>query len=145
MTSEPRSSCRPATFCWMADAVVDDELEVEVGDPDAGVALARRRLADVAAAPAEAEVAALDGVEEHRAIDRLGRHEHEGGVALELGQPEVRPEGGDHGADEVRKDVLGVVELDVGEVARVPRDIGDQEASDCATGAMERHYTARSQ
>ena len=56
------------------DAVVDDELEVEVRDPRAGVALAGRRLADVAAAPAEPEVAALDGVEEHRPVDRLGGH-----------------------------------------------------------------------
>ena len=56
-------------------AVVDDELEVEVRDADAGVALARGRLADVAAAPAEPEVAALDGVEEHRPVDRLGRHD----------------------------------------------------------------------
>ena len=29
---------------------------------------------------------------------------------------------------EVREDVLRVVELDVGEVARVPGDVGDQEA-----------------
>ena len=53
-------------------AVVDDELEVEVRDPGAGVALARGRLADVAPAPAEAEVAALDGVEQHRPVDSLG-------------------------------------------------------------------------
>ena len=109
-------------------AVVDDELEVEVGDPDARVALARGRLADVPASPAEAEVAALDGVEEHRAVDPLGGHVREGGVALELGQPEVRPERADDGADEVREDVLRVVQLDVGEVAGIPGDVGDQEA-----------------
>ena len=90
ITSDPRSSWRPATFWRMAGAVVDDELEVEVRDPDARVALARRRLADVAAAPAEPEVAALDGVEEHRPVDRLDRREGERGVALELGQPEAR-------------------------------------------------------
>ena len=60
---------RPATFWRIADAVVDDELEVEVRDPDAGVALARGRLADVAPAPPEAEVAALDRVEQHRPVD----------------------------------------------------------------------------
>ena len=54
-------------------AVVDDELEVEIRDPDARVALARRRLADVAAPPPEPEVAALDGVEEHRAVDASRR------------------------------------------------------------------------
>ena len=73
-------------------AVMDHELEVEVRDPDAGVALARGRLADVPAAPAEAEVAALDRVEQHRAVDPVGGHEREGGVTLELGQPEVRPQ-----------------------------------------------------
>ena len=109
-------------------AVVDDELEVEIGDPDAGVALARGRLADVAAAAAEPEVAALDRVEEHRPVDPLGRHERECGIALELGQPEVRPERSDDGTDQVREDVLCVVQLDVGEVACVSGDVRDQEA-----------------
>ena len=54
-------------------AVMDDELEVEIGDPGAGVALAGRCLADVTAAPAEPEVAALDRVEKHRAVDRARR------------------------------------------------------------------------
>jgi len=58
-------------------SVVDDELEVEIGDAAARVALAGRCLADVAAAPAEPEIAALDRVEEHRPVDRLGGHEHE--------------------------------------------------------------------
>ena len=44
-------------------AVVDDELEIEVGDAHAGIALARRRLADVAAAAAEPEVTAFDRIE----------------------------------------------------------------------------------
>jgi hypothetical protein len=45
-------------------AVVDHELQVEVGDAHARIAFARRRLAHVAASPSEAEVAALDRVEE---------------------------------------------------------------------------------
>src|SRR5205823_10681150 len=36
--------------------MVDDELEVEIGDPGTGVAWARRRLADVATTAAEPEV-----------------------------------------------------------------------------------------
>ena len=109
-------------------AMVDDELEVEVGDPDARVALAGGRLADVASASAEPEVAALDGVQEHRPVDGLDRREGERRITLELGQPEARPERRDDGADEVREDVLGVVQLDVGEIARVSGDVGDQEA-----------------
>ena len=73
ITSDPSELLPAGDLLLDRRAVVDDELEVEVRDPDARVALARRRLADVAAAPAEPEVAALDGVEEHRAVDRLGR------------------------------------------------------------------------
>jgi hypothetical protein len=109
-------------------AYMGDELQVEVGDPETGIADAGRRLPDVPASPPEAEVAPLDGVEEQRAVHlRLGRR-HERRVALQLDQPERRSEGGDHGANEVGEDVLGVVELDPREVAGVPRDVGDEEA-----------------
>ena len=47
-------------------------------------------------------------------------------------------EGGDHGADEVGEDVLGVVELDVGEVARVAGDVGDEERR--GLGGCHRHH-----
>ena len=125
---------RPEQFLPAGDllddglAVMDDELEVEVRDPRARVALAGRRLADVAATAAEPEVAALDGVEQHRAVDPLDRLEGEGCVALELGQAEVRAKRRDDGADEVRQDVLGMIELDIREVAGVPGDVGDEEA-----------------
>ena len=95
---------------------------------------------DVAAAPTEPEIAALDGVEEHRAIDSLGRHVGEGRVTLQLGQPEVRPEGADDGSDEVGQDVLGMVQLDVGQVAGVAGDVGDQEAG----GLRGREHRAQS-
>ena len=52
--------------------VMGDDLEVEVGDPDAGVALAARRRGDVPEAALEREVGALDGVLEGRARRRLG-------------------------------------------------------------------------
>ena len=128
ITSGPEQLLSPGDLLADRGPVVDDELEVEVGDPGAGVALAGCRLADVTAAPAKAEVAALDRVEEHRPVDLLGGHEGERGVTLELGQPEVRPERRDDGADQVRQDVLRVVQLDIGEVARVAGDVGDQEA-----------------
>ena len=125
------------------EAVVGDELQVEVGDPGAGVALARRRLADVAPAPPEAEVAALDRVEEDRAVDLLGRGVHERGVAFELGQPERRPQGRDDRRDEVADDVLGVIELDPAEVVRVAGDVRDQEAGRVADGEHHRPTIAR--
>ena len=108
-------------------SVVHHELEVEIGDPGAGIAPAGCRLLDVSAAATEPEIAAFDRVEEHRPIDSLGRHEREGGIALELGKPEIGPERRDDRADEVREDVLGVAQLDVGEIAGVPGDVGDQE------------------
>ena len=74
ITSEPEELLAAGDLLLDGHAVVDDELEVEVRDPDARVALARGRLADVAAAPAEPEVAALDRVEQHRPVDRLGGH-----------------------------------------------------------------------
>jgi hypothetical protein len=46
-------------------------------------------LAHVAASPPEAEVAALDRVEEQRPVHLLGDRERERGVALELGEPEA--------------------------------------------------------
>jgi hypothetical protein len=110
------------------DSVVDDELEVEVRDAHAGVALARRGLTDVPATPSEPEVAALDGVEQRRAVDPLRGHVREGSVPLELGQPEARAQGRDDGADEVGQDVLRVLDLDVGEVPGVARDVSDEQA-----------------
>ena len=52
----------------------------------------------------------------------------ERGVALELREAEPRPQRADDRGHEVREDVLGVIELGAGEVARVPRDVGDQQA-----------------
>src|SRR4029077_15536998 len=49
-------------------------------------------------------------------------------VALELRQPEGRPKRSHDGIHEVGQDVLRVIELDAGEVARVAGDIGDHEA-----------------
>ena len=50
-------------------AVMGDDLEIEVGDEDAGVAVAGGRLLDVAEAPPEQEIAALDRVLELRPVD----------------------------------------------------------------------------
>lgn len=108
--------------------VMDDELEVEVVDVPAGVARARRRLAHVAPSPTEAEVAPLDRVEQQRPIDPLRDRVGQGGVALKLGEPEAGVQSADDRVHEVGEDVLRVVEFDTGEVARVPGDVGDEQA-----------------
>jgi hypothetical protein len=64
--------------------VVEDVLQVEGRHEDARVALARRRLADVAQAALEREVGALDGVLEDGPIDCIGDRVHEYRVTLEL-------------------------------------------------------------
>ena len=51
--------------------VVGQELEVERGHPDAGVAVAHRRLADVAQPAPEREIGPLDRVHQRRAVDGL--------------------------------------------------------------------------
>ena len=122
------------------EAMVHNELEIEIRDLDAGVALARGRLADVATTPPEAEVAALDRVEQHRPVDVLNTHGGECGVSLELGQAEVGPQGAHDRADQVRQDVLRVIQLDVGEVAGVAGDVGDDEAG----GFRSRRHCCRS-
>ena len=50
-------------------AVMDDEFEIEIAHRDAGPALAGRGLANVAQAPAELEIGALDHVLQQRAVD----------------------------------------------------------------------------
>src|SRR5262249_22304105 len=115
-------------------AVMDNELEVQVRDAHARVAFTGRGLADVAPAAAEAEVAALDRVEEQGAVDLLGRRERERGVALELRELEVGPKSRDDRADQVGEDVLRMVELDAREVARVAADVGDEETGRLGAG-----------
>ena len=106
---------------------VDDELQVELRDEDARVALATRRLGDIAEAAAEGEVAGIDGVEELRTTHRGRRCEDEARIAFDGDQGERGRQAADHGLDQVGQDVLGVIELGAGEVARVAGDVGDQQ------------------
>ena len=108
-------------------AVMHDDLEVQARHEQAGVALAGGRLGDVAQPPSEREVHALDGVEQLRAVEAFGDHVGEGRVAFELGQSEGRLQRPDDGRHEVGQDVLGVIELGAGQIARVAGDVGDQQ------------------
>ena len=110
------------------DSVVDDELEIESRDEGAGIAVALRGLADVAQAPTEGEIAVFDGVLEGRAVDGVGDEVGKGSVALELRESEGRPERPDDRVRQVSQDVLCMVQLDTGDIARVPADIGEHEA-----------------
>ena len=127
MTGLPTSSSRPAIrwrriVPWWAR-----NLRSRRGHPHARIAVADRRLADVAQPATEREVRPLDGVHQRRPVDGLGDREGERRVALELGQAERRAEAPDDRVDEVGEDVLRVVELDTGEIRRVAGDVGDDE------------------
>ena len=110
-------------------AVVADEFEVEILHPAAGVARAGGRLADVAKTLPEGEIRRLHGVLQHRAVDLVGDRVEEGRVALELGEPERRPQPPHHGVHHVGDDVLRMLELDPGEKAGVAGDVRDHETS----------------
>ena len=109
-------------------AVMGDHLEIEMRDEGARVALARRRLLDIAEPTAELEVTALDRVLELRRVDDVGDRVDERGVALELRELEGRAKSGDDRAHQVGEDVLGMVELGAGEEPGVAADIGDDQA-----------------
>ena len=115
-------------------AVMGHELEIQPGDAAAGVALARRRPLDVTEAALEHEVAALDHVPEAGTIHGRRGHPDERGVPLELGELERWAQRPDDGVDEVGQDVLGVVELHVGQVAAVPRDVSDDQTGRLGPG-----------
>ena len=109
-------------------AVMHHDLEVQPRHEQAGVAFAGGRLGDIAQPPPEREVHALDGVEQLRPVEAFGDHVGEGRVAFELGQPEGRLQRPDDDRHEVGQDVLGVIELGAGQIARVAGDVGDQQA-----------------
>jgi hypothetical protein len=92
-------------------AVVADEFEVEIPHPAAGVARAGGRLADVAKTLPEGEIHSLHGALQHRAVDLVGDCIEEGGVALELREPERRPQPPHHGVHHVGDDILRMLEL----------------------------------
>ena len=101
-TGDPRPDVR---------AVVDEQLEVEPGRQPARVAVAARRLVDAPQPSPEGEVRGLDRVEQERPVGAPVLDEQEGGVALELGQPERRIEPADDRLEEVAGDRRSVLEL----------------------------------
>ncbi len=85
---------------------------------------------------AEREIAAFDRVHEDGAVHRLRRGVHKCGVTLELGKLEPRPERFDHRGHEVRQDVVGVLQLDAGQILRVSGDVGDDQAGPGGVGHL---------
>ena len=123
--------------------VMGEELEVEVRHPHAGVAVAGRGLTDVTQPAAEREVGPLDRIHQARPVDGRRDHVGERRIALELRQPEGRPERSHDRVHEVGQDVLRVIELDPGEVARVAGDVGDHEAGGFGRVAWVEHRVLR--
>ena len=85
-------------------AVVDEHLEVELGSQPARVAVTGRRLIDAAQPAPEGEVRRFDRVEQEGPVGAAVLDEHEGGIALELGQPERRFQTADDRLEQVAGD-----------------------------------------
>src|SRR6267378_6578829 len=129
MTSRPASSSRPDIFClmnspwWQTNLRSRSCIRLQASHRQevAWLMLRRRfRKAKYAASTASCstEPSALVG-------DRV----EEGRVALELGEPERRPQPPHHGVHHVGDDVLRMLELDPGEKAGVAGDVRDHETS----------------
>ena len=127
MTSGPASSSRPAIRRPDVRAVVDEELEVELRGQAARVAVAAAGLVDAAQPAPEGEVRRLDRVQEQRAVGPAVLDEEEGGIALELRQPEGRVQAADDRLEEIAGDGRRVLELAAREVRGVAGQVGDDE------------------
>ena len=99
--------------------MVHDELEAQLRDQDAGVAVARGRALHSIETAAVGEKGRVDRVQQQRAVDSLGDDVAERGVTLELGELELGSERPDHRLGQVAQDVLGVLELAGPQEARV--------------------------
>ena len=84
---------------------------------------------EVAKTLPEGEICHLHGVLQQRAVDLVSDCIEEGGVALELCEPERRPQPPHHGVHHVGDDVLCMLELDAGKKAGVAGDIRDHETT----------------
>ena len=106
--------------------VVDEQLEVELGREAAGVAVAARRQVDAPEASTKGDVGGLDRIEKELALGATVLDEQEGGVALELRQPEWRIEPPDDRFEQVARDDRGVLDLAARDVGRIAGEVRDQ-------------------
>ena len=108
---------RPGQLIATGDAaanegpVMHEQLEVEFGSQPTRVAVAAGGLVDAAQAAPEGDVGRLDRVEEERPVGSPVLDEEEGGIALELRQPEGRIEAADDRLEEVAGDGRRVLDL----------------------------------
>lgn len=119
-----------ATGHLVADDVtaMADELEVQVLHQAAGLAGARRGLPYGPQPAPEGEIGRFNHVLQLGTVDRSQRSLEEHRVAFELGDPERRAQRLHNGRQQVRDDVVGVVELHGREETRVAGDVGNQQA-----------------
>jgi hypothetical protein len=125
-------------------AVVHEELQRQVRDPPACVALAGRQALDRPLPKLEREVAALDHAKQvFTARVRLVGREAEHGVALELRQLHERPKLPHDHRQQVREDVVRMLELHPSQVRAVPADVCERERSPFECHARQRCYRSR--
>src|SRR5205823_621710 len=122
-------------------AEVHDELQVERRHGDAGLALAARPAGNTVALAGEAEVRALQRLEQVVAERRGGGQVDVDRVAFQLDQLDRRVAAVDDRLDQLRQDVLGVIQLRAGQVGGVARDVGDDQVA--LARAVVRHRSPR--
>ena len=108
--------------------VMNEELEIKVGDVGAGVARARGVQHHQLEGAAKLHVAGLDGLNERlpaqvRAVDAVADHR----VAFELADDERRAGLFDQNLEQCRQRLLGVDEFGLVEESAVPGDVGDHD------------------
>ena len=126
MTSEPASSSRPAIIRTTNWPWWTKNFRSSRGAKRHERAIAARRLIDASKSAPEGDVRGLDGVEQQGGVSPTVLHVHEGGIALELGQPERAVRGvPTMRLEQVAGDDRRVLDLAAREVRGVARQVGD--------------------
>ncbi len=110
-------------------AHVADELQVEGGNAPTRVARAGRGLGNALQPPLEGEIRGIDGVEQHAARHEAGIGPEERRVTLEFLQTKRAAKPSDDGLDEVARDERPMLGVALGEVRRVPGQIGKEKVA----------------
>jgi hypothetical protein len=107
-----------------------EELQVQIGRAPARVAGAARRQRDGAPAARERGVRRLKRGQQCLAVERAARgRDAEHGVALQLCESQRGAQAIGDDPQQIRQDVVRVLELDPGEVGAVAADVGQHEAA----------------
>jgi len=124
-------------------AVVNDELEVQLRGFRARIARAVRRVLDTPQAPAKAEVALLDRVEQHRRVELAVQGVAERGISFQLVYAQDGLEAFYDVSRDLRDHILGVLERAGDNVVAISGDIRDEKGATLDRGGHKPNCTPR--